>query len=200
MARLTDLGVVVMTNSAIENVLSDSIKLKTGQTITGTAVVWTAGVQASRLPATVHGLPVTDKGKIIVDENLRVTLPAGRQENSDKLFALGDCVEFIDAKTQKPVPGLAYVAQAQGRLVAGNLYRTVHHKKLRSYIPDYNYWVAPVGGKFAIANLGGLGVYSGFFGWGIRILIDLRYFISILSLPKTMKLFGKNLMLFSKND
>lgn len=193
MTRLTDLGVVVMTNSTIENILSDSIKLKTGQTMIGTAVVWTAGVQASRLPATIHGLPVTDKGKIMVDENLRV-------QNSDKLFALGDCVEFIDPKTQKSTPGLAYIAQAQGHLIAENLYRTIYRKKLNRYTPDYDYWIVPVGGKFAVAHLGGLGSYSGFLGWVIRALVDLRYFFSILSLSKTLKLFGRDVLLFSKND
>src|SRR3989344_6647698 len=108
--RLTKLGVVIMADSAIENVFSDSVKLKTGQTIAGTAVVWTAGVQASRLSATIQGLPVTEKGKIIVNENLQITLPAGRQENHKNLFALGDCVEFINSKTHQPVPALAYHA------------------------------------------------------------------------------------------
>ncbi|MDP4001658.1 MAG: FAD-dependent oxidoreductase [bacterium] len=212
--RLTDLGVVIMTNSAVESVLSDSVKLKTGQTITGTAVVWTAGVQANRLLTTIQGLPITDKAKIIVDKNLQVTLPhwqaglpaaclsgrQGRQENSDKLFALGDCVEFIDSKTQKPIPGLAYTAQAQGRLVAENLYSIVFQKRLHPYIPSYGHWVAPVGGKFAVAHLDGFGSYFGFYGWVIRTLVDLRYFLSILPLSKAIKLFGKDLLLFSKND
>ncbi len=200
MARLTDLGVVVMTNSTVESVLSDSVKLKTGQTVTGAAVVWTAGVQATGLPTTIRGLPVTGHGKIIVDKNLRVALPAGRQENSEGIFALGDCIEFVDSKTQKPIPGLAYIAQAQGRLVAENLYRLACQKKLYQYIPDYNNWVTPVGGKFAIAHLGGLGSYSGFWGWMIRVFVDFHYFFSILSLSKTLKLFGRELLLFSKND
>ncbi|OGM97807.1 MAG: hypothetical protein A2735_01460 [Candidatus Yanofskybacteria bacterium RIFCSPHIGHO2_01_FULL_41_21] len=191
--RLTDLGVVIMTNSVVESVLSDSVKLKTGQTVTGTAVVWTAGVQANQLLKTIYGLPITDKAKIMVDKNLQV-------QDSDKLFALGDCVEFVDSKTQKSIPGLAYTAQAQGRLVAENLYSIVFQKRLHPYIPSYGHWVAPVGGKFAVAHLDGFGSYFGFYGWVIRTLVDLRYFLSILPLPKAIKLFGKDLLLFSKND
>ncbi len=193
MKRLTDVGVVVMTSSVIENVLTDSVKLKSGHTVTGSAVVWTAGVRPNKLAQSITGLSVTDKGRIVVDENLKV-------EKSTNLFAMGDCVEFIDSRTQKPIPGLAYLAQAQGGIVARNLYRLINKKKLDKYYPSYDYWVAPVGGKFAVAHLSGLGTYSGVAGWLIRAFIDLKYFLSILPFPKAFKLFGKDLILFSKND
>lgn len=191
--RLTDLGVVVMTDSHVENVLSDSVKLKTGQTVKGTTVIWTAGVQANKLIARIPGLPVTDKRKITVDKNLRVI-------NSENIFALGDCIEFIDSETLKPVPCLAYVAQAQGSIIAKNLHQVIYQKKLYQYFPRYDYWITPVGGKFVVAHLGGLGSYSGFLGWLIRMGADLRYFLSILSFSKTIKLFGRDVLLFSKND
>ncbi len=193
MARLTDLGVVVMTNSAVENVLSDSVKLKTGQTVAGTAVVWTAGVQANRLLETVHGLPVTDKGKIMVDENLRV-------QNSDKLFALGDCVEFVDPKTQKSIPGLAYHAIDQGKITASNITAVIQNRSSHAYKPHVNSWAVPIGGKFVLVQISSSLWVSGFLGWLIRLWIDVRYFLSILPLKKALALFKKDLVLFVKND
>lgn len=193
MTRLTDLGVVVMTGSSIENVLSDSIKLTNGQTVSGTAVVWTAGVQANRLPATIHGLPVTDKGKIMVDENLRV-------QNSDKLFALGDCVEFIDPKTQKPISAVAYHAIRQGKIVASNIVAVNRKRPLHTFEPHSNSWAVPVGGKFALVQISSSFWVSGFGGWLIRLWIDARYFLSILSFKKALALFKKDLILFTKND
>src|SRR3989344_7275199 len=191
--RLTDLGVVVMTDSTIENVLSDSVKLKTGQIISGTAVIWTAGVQATHLPAKVFGLPVTDKGKIIIDENLRV-------QNYDKLFAIGDCIEFINPKTQKPIPGLAYHAIDQAKIVASNITAMIRERSLRVYEINTNSWAVPVGGKFVLMQIGSSFWVSGFVGWLIRLCIDAKYFLSILPLKKALALFKKDLILFSKND
>ena len=193
MTRLTDLGVVVMTNSVIENVLTDSVKTKTGQTITGAAVVWTAGVQASRLPATIHGLPVTDKGKIIVDENLRI-------KGSTNLFAIGDCVEFVNLKTQQPVPALAYQAIEEGKMVASNIISVTQNRSLKVFKPGINSWAVPIGGKFTLVQITPSLWVSGFLGWVIRLLIDVKYFISILTIKKALSLFKKDLILFVKND
>jgi NADH dehydrogenase len=193
MTRLTDLGVVIMANSSIENVLTDSVKLKTGQTMTGNAVIWTAGVQANRLLSSIHNLAVTDKGKVLVEDSLAI-------KNHKNIFALGDCIEFIDPKTQKPIPGLGYIAQAQGNIVAHNIRQAIFNKKLKKYNPEYGSWVAPVGGKFAVAHLQNVGTYSGALGWFIRVFIDLRYFLSILPFTQALKLFLRDTLLFSRND
>ena len=193
MDRLTELGVVIMANSTIESVQSDLVKLKNGQTMNGSAVIWTAGVQANKLAATIHGLPVTARGKVTVDQYLRAT-------GMPNIFALGDVAEFIDPKTQKPIPGLAHLAQAQGSLIARNLAATIHGGKLKEYKPDYSSWVAPVGGKFAVAHVGNIFTASGILGWLVRNLVDLRYFLSILSVSKALKLFTKDVMIFSRND
>lgn len=193
MERLTSLGVAVMAGSVIESVTSESIKLKNGQTVTGNAVVWTAGVRPNIIAPTIHNLSVTDRGKIVVDEFLRV-------RNFDNVFALGDIMEFIDEKTQKPIPGLAYTAQAQGKLIAKNISASLKGKKLAIYQPEYDAWVAPVGAKYAVAHINSRITVSGFLAWVVRNLVDLRYFASVLPLNRALGLFKKDIMLFSKND
>ncbi|HZZ99097.1 MAG TPA: NAD(P)/FAD-dependent oxidoreductase [Candidatus Paceibacterota bacterium] len=192
-SRLTDLGVVIMTNSAIEEVRSDSVKLKSGQLMTGTIVVWTAGVRPNELLSSIQGLPLTAHKRVQVDQNLRVP-------GLDGVYALGDLAEFIDPKTQKPVPGLAYVAQHQGEVVADNIVASMRGKQAKTYHPDYESWIAPVGGKYAVAHINKGMTVSGVSGWLVRGVADLRYFKSILPLPKALKLFTKDLLLFSKND
>ena len=193
MTRLTDLGIVVMTNSTIENVLTDSVKLKTGQVVMGTAVVWTAGVQANRLSATVHNLPITDKGKIIIENNLQI-------KDYKNIFALGDCVQFIDQKTQRPISGLAYHAIDQGKIVASNIASVIKKRSSRTYKPGVNLWAVPIGGKFTLVQISPSLWVSGFVGWLIRLWIDARYFLSILPFKKALALFKKDLVLFIKND
>lgn len=191
--RLTKLGVAVMENSPIEEVGSDFIKLKNGQRMDGDIIIWTAGIKANELLKKIPGLELSASGKMLTDAYLRL-------KGHDNIMGVGDNVEFIDPKTQKPVPALAYVANDQGKVAAKNLINTIRGKSLKPYRPFYSVWVAPAGGKFAIAHLwGGIHV-AGFFGWLIRELIDLRYMLSILPPGKAVSLMWQEVTLFTKND
>lgn len=191
--RLTKLGVAIASDSAIESVLADSIRLKTGQVVKGSVVVWTAGVQPSVVLKSIHGLALTPKNKVVVDNTLNVL-------DRPDIFAVGDAIEFIDSATQKPVPGLAYTAKAQGDLTAKNIIRRMEGRPLKMYQPQYESWVAPVGAKYAVAHISRGATISGIWGWLVRGLVDLRYFLSILPFRQALGLFRRDLMLFSKND
>lgn len=191
--RLTELGVVLMENSPIEEVGADFVKLKNGQTLEGDMVVWTAGIKANEFLKTIANLPMTDKGKIIVDDNLRV-------RDWENVFAVGDNQEFIDSKTQKPVPALAYTAVDQGKIAVKNIFNAIKGKNLKPYKPFYGVWIAPVGGKFALAHLWGGWLVRGFWGWTLRGVVDFRYLLSILSFSKAVALFWREIEVFTKND
>lgn len=191
--RLTKLGVAIMENSAIEEVGADFVKLKNGQTVNGDFVVWTAGVKANEILKSTDGLSLSEKGKAIVDDSLAA-------KGFQNIFAVGDIMEFIDPKTQKPVPAQAYTAIDQGRIAARNILNTVRGRPLRSYKPFSGVWVSPAGGKFAIAYLSKSLVLGGLSGWIARQVIDLRYFLSILPLKKALALFWEEIALFTKND
>ena len=191
--RLTELGVVLMENSPIEEVGDDFVKLKNGQMLEGDMIVWTAGIKANEFLKSIVGLPVTDKGKIVIDENLQI-------QEWENIFAVGDNQEFIDPKTQKPVPALAYTAVDQGKIVAKNIYNLLNGKNLKPYHPYYGVWIAPVGGKFALVHLWGGWNVAGFMGWLARELVDLRYLVSILSFRKAITLFWQGITMFTKND
>jgi len=191
--HLTKLGVVLMEDSPIVEIGDGFVRLKNGQLLEGDMVVWTAGIKANEFLKSIDSLPLTDNGKVVVDENLRV-------RGLERVFAVGDNQEFIDPKTQKPVPALAYTAIDQGKIVAKNIYNLINGKKLRPYRPSYSVWIAPVGGKFALANLWGVLSIGGFLGWVIRELVDLRYLASILSFGKAITLFRQEITIFTKND
>lgn len=191
--HLTELGVVLMENSPIEEVEADFVKLKNGQALEGGMVIWTAGIKTNEFLKFITGLPITDKGKIVVDDNLQV-------REWKNVFAAGDNQEFMDTKTQKPVPALAYTAVDQGKVVAENIFNSLNGKNLKTYEPYYGVWIAPVGGKFALANLWGGWSVSGFMGWVIRELVDFRYLVSILSFRKAIIFFWQEIMTFTKND
>ncbi len=190
--RLTQLGIVIMENSPIEEIGPDHLKLKSGQKLMGDLIIWTAGIRSNQFLKSIQNLTLTNAGRILVEENLKL-------KGIENIFAIGDNVEFIDKKSQKQVSGLAYVAIDQGKIAAHNIYSSIKSKKLKPYKPFHNVFIVPVGGKYAIANLGGV-VIKGFMAWIIRLIVDLRYFLSILPPYKAFKLYVDEMTVFLKND
>lgn len=191
--RLTKLGVRLMESSPIEEVGDGFVKIKNGQTLEGDMVVWTAGIKANEFLRSIAGLPITDKGKIVIDENLQV-------QGWKNVFAAGDNQDFIDPKTKKSVPDLAYAAIDQGKIVARNICHSLAGRNLKRYKPSFGVWIAPVGGKFALVHSWkGLAI-GGIIGWIIRELVDLRYLISILSFKRGILVFRQDISVFKEND
>ena len=190
--RLTQLGIVIMENSPIEEIGPNYLKLKSGQKLTGDLIIWTAGIRPHQFLKSIKDLALSTSGKMLVEEDLR-------SKGTENVFGVGDNVEFIDKKNQKQVPALAYIAIDQGKIAAQNIYHSIKNKKLKSYKPFYGVFIIPVGGKYAIANLGGL-VLKGFMAWVLGLLVDIRYFLSILPPHKALKLYVDEMTVFLKND
>ncbi len=191
--RLTRLGVIVMEQAAIEEVGDGLIKLKDGHTMRGDMVIWTAGIEAHRMIRAVKGLELTPRGKIIVGEHLH--LPT-----RNNVFAVGDNIEFVDHATQKPIPSLAYLAIDHGRVAASNIVRSLYGKELMVHKPFYDIWVAPVGGKYAVAHLWRGIVFKGLLGWIVRELVNLRYFFSLLPIRSAVRFYWREMKVFLRND
>jgi NADH dehydrogenase len=191
--RLTQLGIMIMQNAPIEEVGNDFVKLKDGRMHKGTMVIWTAGVKANVFLQTISGLSLTPQGKITVDEHLVAV-------GNPRVFAVGDNIDFIDHRTQRPEPGVAYAAIDQGSIVAKNITRSIQGKPLKNHRPPTMLWIAPLGGKYALAHLWRGVVIAGFWGWVIRQLTDLKYFFSILPPKKAIRLFWDDVQVFLNND
>lgn len=192
-ARLTELGVVITENTSIEALEGSVLKLRGGQKLSSDMTVWSAGIRPNQFLRSIGGLELNGGGKLIVGEHLHVP----RRQN---VFGVGDNIEFIDHATQKPIPSLAYLAADHGRIVAQNIVRSIKGKEMATHKPFYELWVAPVGGKFAVAHLWwGISV-KGFMGWIVRELVDLRYFLQILPMGKALKFFLRQQAVFLKND
>jgi NADH dehydrogenase len=200
--RLNQLGVTIMENSPIEEVMSGSVKLKNGHILAGDIVIWSAGTKPLEMLKEAKGLELDDRGRILVNENLQA-------KNYNSVFAVGDNIIFIDAKNNKPVPQMAFVAIEQGSIAAENIARIIEEQipggevprvmNLKSYKPNYDVWVAPVGAKYALFHMGRWGI-GGFVGYVLREIVDLRYFIKTLPFIKGLKLFFEDIRVFTKND
>lgn len=110
-AELTRNGIRLALSSETEEVLANSLRLKSGATIPADLVVAAIGVVADHQLAIDSGLEIGVAGGIKVDEQMRTSDPS--------IFAVGDAAEKQSALTgQSQMIWLANLANRHGRLVA----------------------------------------------------------------------------------
>ncbi len=153
-ASLQRLGVDVRENIPVTSVEPNFVHLE-GQTISAGTILWAAGVAASPFGRWL-GVPLDRVGRVIVEPDLSIP---GHPE----VFVVGDLALFMDQEG-KPLPGLAPVAQQQGRHAARNIVRLIQHQPAGQFrYRDYGN-MATIGRGAAIADFGWLHL-SGFIGW-----------------------------------
>jgi len=113
-AQLTKRGVEIHVATRLESADGGGVLLSDGTRIESATLVWTAGVAPSP-DLGLLGLPLDDRGRVPVDEQLRV---AGH----DDLWALGDCAAVPNLATPGQAdPPTSQHALRQARRLAKNL-------------------------------------------------------------------------------
>ncbi|HEU5490855.1 MAG TPA: NAD(P)/FAD-dependent oxidoreductase [Gaiellaceae bacterium] len=150
--RLAKRGIEIHVGTTLESYDGTEAVLSDGTVVPARTLVWTAGVRANPLLASL-GLPLDDRGRVVVDATLRV-------EGTDDVWALGDCAAIPNTKTPGSVdPPTSQHALRQARRLAKNLVGDPE---------PYGYrmlgQVATLGRFKGIAELPGLHLW-GFPGW-----------------------------------
>jgi NADH:ubiquinone reductase (H+-translocating) len=151
-AQLARRGVEIKVGTTLERLDPHAATLSGGEQILTSTLVWTAGVKPNPALAEL-GLPVDERGRLPVDEMLRVLERKG-------VWALGDCAAVPNRATPGMIdPPTSQHALRQARRLAKNL----------RYAPrPYGYrslgQVATLGRYRGIADVMGLPI-RGFLGW-----------------------------------
>jgi NADH dehydrogenase len=112
--RLENLGVEVRVGTAVADIAPGHVMIDDERLSVGT-VIWGAGIRAS--PAGEWaGATLDHIGRACVRPDLSIA------EEPD-IFVLGDSAFLVDPDTRRPLPGLAQVAQQQGRHLGAQLRR-----------------------------------------------------------------------------
>ena len=107
-------GVDIRVGTTLEAVEDHAVLLSDGSRLETETLVWTAGQRANPWLATL-GLPLDDRGRVRVDETLRV-------EGRENVWALGDCASVPNAATPGRLdPPTSQHALRQARRLAKNL-------------------------------------------------------------------------------
>ena len=145
-------GVEIRVETTLEKAGPHFVRLSDGESILTHTLVWTAGVRANPAVAAL-GLPLDERGRVRVDETLRV-------DGCEHVWALGDCARVPNEATpDRPDPPTSQHALRQARRLA---------KNLRGDRRPYRYrmlgQVATLGRHKGIADVLGLRL-RGFPGW-----------------------------------
>jgi NADH:ubiquinone reductase (H+-translocating) len=105
-------GIDIKLETQLKEVASTSVTLSTGEVVPTTTVVWTAGVAPAPILKQLS-LPLDDRGRVPVDDHLRV-------EGLDSVWAIGDCAAAPDPRGGT-CPPTAQHAVRQGPVAARNI-------------------------------------------------------------------------------
>jgi NADH dehydrogenase len=151
--ELTERGIEIHVGTTLAQVTPFDVVLGDGTRIPTRTLVWTAGVTPHPLLRKL-GLPLDERGRVEVDEYLRVRGHA-------HVWSLGDCARVPNTKADHPDPPTCQHALRQARRLAKNL-----EGELRPYGYRMLGQVATLGRYKGIADVFGVRI-RGFPGWWV---------------------------------
>lgn len=162
---LETLGVQVWTNTRVTNVTAEGVQLGSDFIATHT-VFWAAGVEASPLGKALKA--ETDRaGRVMVNDHLQL------QSHPD-VYVLGDMASV--AWRNGTLPGLAPVAQQQGRYVAAAIQKKMKGRPVAAFRYLDKGSMATIGRNKAVLEFGKLRM-SGRLAWAAWLFIHVYYLI-----------------------
>jgi NADH dehydrogenase len=120
-------GIEIRTNTTLDELTGTTARLSDGEVVATRTCVWTAGVRPHPVVQRL-GLPLNDRGRIRVDDTMRV-------EGHPNVWAIGDAAAVPDPakKGQAPCPPTCQHALRQGRRVAQNVAATLGKGRVRPF-------------------------------------------------------------------
>ncbi|MEY9839876.1 FAD-dependent oxidoreductase [Streptacidiphilus sp. EB103A] len=138
-------GIEVSLGVSVAEVGEDSVKFTDGRVIPSRTLIWTAGVAASPLIATLDSETV--RGRLVTTAEMKVPQFEG-------MYALGDAAAVPDlAKGDGSVcPPTAQHAQRQGKVVADNVVAALRGQEAKPYFHKDLGLVVDLGGADAVSK------------------------------------------------
>ncbi len=139
-------GIDISLGVSIAKAGPEEVTFTDGRVVPTRTLIWTAGVVASPLIATLGAETV--RGRLVVDAHMSLS-------GHDGVFALGDAAAVPDrAKDEEGAvcPPTAQHAMRQGRRVADNVIATLRNRPLRPYEHRDLGLVVDLGGKDAVSK------------------------------------------------
>jgi NADH dehydrogenase len=155
--ELRSRGIDIRLGTTLEEASAKVARISTGETIPSRTLVWTAGVVPHPSGRNL-GLPLDERGRIVVDDHLRV-------QGTDDVWALGDCAAVPDpAKPGRPCPPTSQHAIRQGKTAARNVAAALGEGSAAPFGYKSLGQFVNLGRYKAVAKIGNR-TFRGFFAW-----------------------------------
>lgn len=162
---LEKLDVEVRPGAMVTNIDATGVEINKEEHISAGLVVWAAGIQGAAINSGVADVAELDRGKrIIVTPELHVP-------GQDNIFVVGDTAH-IPGPNDRPLPGVAQVAQQSGRQAAKNILLAIKGEPYEAFVyKDYGS-MATIGRNRAVASIRGVN-FTGYPAWAIWAFIHI---------------------------
>jgi NADH dehydrogenase len=186
---LEKLGVTVLTNTSVKEVLPDSILTLDGKSIPANTTVWAAGVKGVPAMDSLH-LPTT-RGRIDVSSTLQVT-------GYENIWAIGD-IAGVAGVDGTPLPMVAPVAMQQARFLAKQIQSVTKSEPLQNFKYKDKGSMATIGRHKAIVEVKGIRI-SGPLAWLAWLWLHLFYILGGRNKIGTMADWTWNYLTFDRGN
>lgn len=161
---LEDLGVKVILNTFVNEYDGVTITLSNGERIETKTVIWGAGVKG-QFP---EGIPEN-----IIQRGNRIKTDGYCQvEGMQDVYAIGDVSAMMTEEHPIGLPGVAPVAQQQGKYVANHILNTLSRKESQPFKYFDKGSMATIGRNRAVVDIGKFHI-KGFVAWAIWMFVHL---------------------------
>ncbi len=154
---LKELGVRTLLNTQVTGYDGNTISFNNGQSIPTKTVIWGAGVKG-QFPEGIQPDYIERGNRIRTNGQCEI-------ENMEGVYAIGDVSAWVTDETPRGLPGVAPVAQQQGRYVAQHILNRIDNKPNEE---DFTYFdkgsMATVGRNRAVVDMGKFHL-KGFVAW-----------------------------------
>ena len=171
--HLHSIGVNIFLNRTVVKEDVDEITMK-DMSLKSNTLIWTAGSRTNHFYEFIKGLTLHRSGRVLVDDYLQA-------DGFENVYIAGDSAFTKYA-------GLAQTALYDGTYIAKTILKKLSGEKIKKYVPSKVAYAVPAGKHWAAVSIGPIKIY-GFFGWVIRELVDMRFFLTILPFYKAFRLF-----------
>jgi len=167
---LEQLGVIVMTDTIVENYDGHTVHLKGGESIDAKNVIWAAGVVGN----TVEGMPeasITRGSRFITNRFSEV-------QGVDSIFAIGDIAYMTTPKYLNGHPQVASVANEHAAVLAKNFKLMLKNKPRKEFEYHDKGSMATVGKRKAVVDLPSFS-FQGRLAWFTWMFVHLMLILSV---------------------
>jgi NADH dehydrogenase len=167
-------GVTMIAGDRIAEVRKDSVVLSSGQQRDASILIWSGGIQPSKL---IHGLPLIKDpwGWLKVTDLLN-------SYDDDRIYGIGDAVSIYTDDGPLALQRLAYHAQDQARVAALNIAAAVSDRGMVSYTPKIKPQLISIGKDMGIFTLEDR-VYSGPWVVSLKKAVERKHLMTYLTKP-----------------